>query len=619
MECTWQQDLIAVQALQSESCVQVRRRIFRQLVESLIYEGIVTPQTEPAGDNTRFLLEGKDAEGRKVVYACTGQRRFTFGRIRLLESAPLLRLSVEAETEALSLRLFVQEVLNVPGTAQNKLATFTEELEHTLLKDTIAQYVRMQGVTSLHQLRGEQFESAVMDGHRYHPSYKSRIGFDYGDHLAYGPEFARDVKPLWLAVSKEACRTAVLPSLTLEGMLCEELGADMLQSFQDTLHKEGLEPDRYAFVPVHPWQWRTVVAPVYADELRRKRIVMLGPSMDEYRPQQSIRTLFNRTSPHKSYVKLSMNLLNTSSSRQLLPHYTLTAPVISDWLQTLVDSDPYLKNEARLILLREIAAFTFEPPDQQEEARDPLYAAVGCIWRESLHSYLQAGEDSVPFYALCTLEQDGTPFIDPWLQAYGIEAWLHRFLERCVLPVLHLAAVQGVATESHAQNMVMVHRNGWPERLALKDFHEDVVYSRAFLNRPDLCPDLTQVHERYALKEERANFEVEDVAPLRYLTLGALFFVNVGELAMLLADRYGFEETKFWEMTAACLHRHMERDSRWKERFETVDLFAPTTRVEQLTYKRLAMQTKGLSHEVPNPLAAFLPLLTRTNREELRL
>lgn len=43
MECKWQQDLIAVEALKSDSCVQVRRRIFRQLVESVIYEGIVSP------------------------------------------------------------------------------------------------------------------------------------------------------------------------------------------------------------------------------------------------------------------------------------------------------------------------------------------------------------------------------------------------------------------------------------------------------------------------------------------------------------------------------------------------------------------------------------------------
>ena len=361
MASTWQQDLIALQALKSESCIHVRRRIFRQLVESVIYEGIITPHSEPVGDAMRFSLQGQDAEGQAVTYWCLGQRRLTFGRIRLQEDAPLVRIGSDGEAEALSLRLFIQEVLNVSGTDRNKLVSFTEELEHTLLKDTIAQYVRMLGVTELHQLSGEELESAVMDGHRYHPSYKSRIGFDYGDHLTYGPEFAQDVQPLWLAVSKVESRIAVLPGLTFDGMLSEELGNEVVASFRDLLQSEGFDPEAYAFVPVHPWQWRRAIAPVYAEELTKKRMLLLGPSKDAYRAQQSIRTLSNRTAPQKTYVKLSMNLLNTSSSRQLLPHYTVTAPVLSAWLQTLVDGDPYLKVEAKLILLREVAAFSYDP------------------------------------------------------------------------------------------------------------------------------------------------------------------------------------------------------------------------------------------------------------------
>ncbi len=32
-----------LKALESEDCISVRRRVLRQLVESLIYEGIITP------------------------------------------------------------------------------------------------------------------------------------------------------------------------------------------------------------------------------------------------------------------------------------------------------------------------------------------------------------------------------------------------------------------------------------------------------------------------------------------------------------------------------------------------------------------------------------------------
>ncbi|MCA0757539.1 siderophore biosynthesis protein [Paenibacillus sp. N4] len=646
MEPVWQQDLMAARAMQSEAGLRVRRRIFRQLAESVLYEGIVTPQTETDGQNTIFSLQGRDAEGRRVIYRCIGRRRLTFGRIRLLADFPIIRIDDESEAEASSLRQFVWEALNVPGADPAKLAAFAEELEQTFLKDAVAQYARAQNGAVLRGLGGDELESAVMDGHRYHPSYKSRIGFDHADHLAYGPEFARDLTPLWLAVHKEDSRAAVLPDMTLDGYMSGELGAEGVQALHDVLRGEGCDPADYLLLPVHPWQWRRAIAPACAEELRLKRIVMLGAATDVYRAQQSIRTLANRTEPRKAYMKLSMNLLNTSSSRQLLPHYTVTAPVLSAWLQALVDGDPYLKEEAGLILLREAAAVTYDPPvhrERQEKplsqhhhphpsdgskagsghkpvpAKHPLYAAAGCIWRESVHRYLRQSEETTPFYALFAEELDGTPFIDPWLQTYGIEPWLSRLLEKCVLPVAHMAAVHGVALEAHAQNMVMVHRNGLPERLALKDFHEDVLYCRSFLGQPELCPDLPLVHELYELQEERANFEAESVHPLRYLTLGALLFVNLGELAMLLEDKYGFEEERFWRLTSECIHSHQERNGQWKARFEALDLFAPTTRVEQLTYKRLAAQTKGLSHEVPNPLSAFHPNRTLKSREEIRL
>ncbi|MEK3883843.1 IucA/IucC family protein [Paenibacillus sp. PL2-23] len=618
LKAIWQKDVMAARALQSEAGARVLRRIFRQLVESVIYEGIVTPRDVQEEAGVRFELDGTDAEGRQVVYWCMGRRRDTFGRIRLLSSSTVMRRSVEGESEAGSLRQFVWETLNVPGTEKEKLSAFAEELEQTCLKDTIAQYIREQSGASLRGLDGDALESAVMDGHRYHPSYKSRIGFDLAEHLAYGPEFAQDLTPLWLAVRREDCRSAVLSSRTLASHMVSELGEEGVQGLLGVLRAEGCEPELYELLPVHPWQWRHAIAAACGEELRMKRMVMLGTASDVYRAQQSIRSWANRSNPEKAYMKLSMNLVNTSSSRQLLPHYTVTAPALSDWLQTLVDGDTYLRKEARVILLRETAAISYDPPSRTE-ARHPLYAAAGCIWRESIHRYLEEGEGAAPFFALFAEELDGTPFIDPWLQAYGIEPWLLLLLERCMLPVVHLSAVHGVALEAHAQNMVLVHRNGLPERVALKDFHEDVLYHPAFLSQPELCPDLSRVHECYEQPEECANFEADSVDRLRYLTLGALLFVNLGELAMLLEDKYGYSEARFWRLAAQCIHHHQQRHEDWSARFETLDLFAPTTWVERLTCKRLTSRKTGMSHEVPNPLFAYRRQDCSMSREEISI
>ena len=57
-------------------------------------------------------------------------------------------------------------------------------------------------------------EGLITDGHRYHPAYKSRIGFDLDDDLAYGPEFLPVLHPFWVAAHRsvaEVTTSAVDP------------------------------------------------------------------------------------------------------------------------------------------------------------------------------------------------------------------------------------------------------------------------------------------------------------------------------------------------------------------------------------------------------------------------
>ena len=89
-----------------------------------------------------------------------------------------------------------------------------------------------------------------------------------------------------------------------------------------------------------------------------------------------MRTLRNITSPKKPYVKLSMNLLNTSTLRTLKPYSVVSAPVISNWLNDVVSNDAYLMDEARLILLSEFSSVTY---DTNKKA---IYGSLGCIWRK---------------------------------------------------------------------------------------------------------------------------------------------------------------------------------------------------------------------------------------------
>ncbi|MFD2371610.1 IucA/IucC family protein [Brevibacillus sp. GCM10020057] len=589
-------------AISSEQYVAVRRRMFRQLVEALLFEGVVAARTEEADGEMSFWLEGKTEAGEPVAYVCRGKRRLTFGRIRLTET-PIQRLKDECSQEAKSLAQFLLELRHAIGADEARLASFISELEHTLLKDTLAQYERLAEGREIRLHDYDALEADIMDGHPYHPSYKSRIGFDCIDNDEYGPEFGRELRPLWLAVEKQHARLSLSSQLEYERLLAEELGEAQLASFAHIIQGKGREADDYWFVPVHPWQWTNITTTVQLEDLRAKRLILLGESRDTYRPQQSIRTLANASSPHNAYLKLAMSLINTSTGRILAPHTVMNAPAISDWLYGIVKADPFLRDEARVILLREIMGISYDAPAHSALVQAKTYGVLGCIWRESLHRFLEQGESGLPFNGLCSRDVHGRPLIEPWVRRYGAEVWLTRLLEASVLPIVHMLYAHGIALESHAQNMVLIHRDGMPVRIALKDFHDGIRFSRQYLTAPEKCPSLLGTPEYHARVNRNSFIETDDLSAIRDFMHDAFFFINMGELAILMADAFGYDEHKFWELVREVLERYQQRHPHLAERFALFDLFAPTVEVEQLAKRRLFPDTELRLHTVRNPLS----------------
>ncbi|QHZ56642.1 IucA/IucC family siderophore biosynthesis protein [Brevibacillus sp. NSP2.1] len=589
-------------AIQSEQYVRVRRRIFRQLLEALLYEGVIPAVTNEDGSETVFRIAGQTEEGKAVTYICRGQRRFTFGRIRLSDG-PILRVAEEKSEEAQSFAQFLLEVRHATGADEGRLTAFIHELEHTQLKDTLAQYERQLQGSSFSLRDYDALEAEIMDGHPYHPSYKSRIGFDYADNYQYGPEFKEELTLLWLAVAKKHTRFAISAQLEYERLLQEELGEQQVAAFSQVICDRGLDPQNYWFVPVHPWQWKNIATTALLEDLRNNRVILLGPAQDAYRAQQSIRTLANVSAPRKAYVKLAMSLINTSTGRILAPHTVANAPVISDWLHGIVQSDAFLRDEARVVLLRERMGIAYDAPPHAALVQAKTYGVLGCIWRESLHPYLEPGEQALPFNGLCSLDGNGRPLIAPWIERYGAEAWLMRLFEASVLPIAHMLYAHGIALESHAQNMVLLHREGMPVRVALKDFHDGIRFSKKHLQAPESCPALLGTPAYHARVNRNSFIETDDLALVRDFMHDAFFFINIGELALLMADAFGFSEKRFWGLVRHVLEAYQQRHPHLAERFSLFDLFAPAIEVEQLAKRRLFPDTELRVHKVPNPLA----------------
>ena len=174
-----------------------------------------------------------------------------------------------------------------------------------------------------------------------------------------------------------------------------------------------------------------------------------------------------------------------------------------------------------------------------------------------------------------------------------------------MLPLAHFLYAHGIALETHAQNAVLIHDQGRPSRIALKDFHDGIRFSRELLAKPDQRPPLHRTPEAHTRVNANSFIETDDPALIRDFMHDAFFFINLGELALLMDEFYGVEEATFWALVHEVLEQYQQRFPELQARFELFDLFAPTIEVEQLTKRRLYPDTELRMHAVPNSLSAL--------------
>lgn len=206
----------------------------------------------------------------------------------------------------------------------------------------------------------DDLEADIMDGHPYHPCYKSRIGFDLIDNTNYSPDFKPEFSLFWIAIHKENVCISAVNIIEPFQFIQHELGKQDYIIFTEKLKSLRCNPENYIFLPVHPWQWRSHISILFIEDIAEHRLIPLGKGTDRYRPQQSIRTLANQTSPHKFYVKLPLSITNTSTSRILAPHTVNNAAKISDLLLKIYEQNEYLKQQLKLILLNEVLVITYK-------------------------------------------------------------------------------------------------------------------------------------------------------------------------------------------------------------------------------------------------------------------
>ncbi|EFW90926.1 iron transport protein C [Haladaptatus paucihalophilus DX253] len=496
---------------------------------------------------------------------------------------------------------FLLDAQGTIGVSDMTAGHLIREYRNTMLADAHIEAKSRDGERDLTALDYAELEGE-MTGHPWITYNKGRLGFGYDDYLDYAPERKQPVTLSWLGVSRERATFSAVSGLDHQSLVADELG-DLYGAFRAKLEAKGLDPDDYYFLPVHEWQWDNSVVQLFADEIATNAIVPLGDGPDEYLPQQSIRTFVNVDELERHHVKLPLRILNTLVYRGLPGERTEVAPIVTEYIEGIYEDDEFLREECDLILPGEIAGLNYDHPDfsQLDGSAYQYDELLGCVWRESIYTFLDEDENAITLSSLMHVE-DGTPYLESLVEESGLsmEAWLDELFETVLPPLLHYLYRYGTVFSPHGQNTMLVLKDGRPHRLAVKDFVDDVNVS----DQP--LPELQSLPG-----ELRAVLRTEPPEGLCQFIFSGLFVCVFRYVADALETHSDYSEERFWLGVREAVEEYQAEFPELEDRFELFDLLRPEFTKLCLNRNRLLdygyEDADGRPHAsehgtVPNPL-----------------
>ncbi|WP_333773832.1 IucA/IucC family protein [Streptomyces sp. IBSBF 3136] len=584
----------SVAHLSPERWDTANRLLVRKALAEFAHERLVTPER----DGDRYVVRSDD-----------GLTAYRFAAVRRgldhweIDAGSLTRRREGAELPLDALD-FCVELRQALGLSDEILPVYLEEISSTL-SGTCYKLTKPR-VTSAELAAGgfQAIETGMTEGHPCFVANNGRLGFGIHEYLSYAPETASPVRLVWLAAHRSRAAFTAGVGIEYESFLREELGEAALGRFRATLTGQGLDPADYLFMPVHPWQWWNKLSVTFAAEVARRHLVCLGEGDDEYLAQQSIRTFFNTSAPHRHYVKTALSVLNMGFMRGLSAAYMEATPAINDWLARLVENDPVLKATG-LSVIRERAAVGYRHLEYEKatDRHSPYRKMLAALWRESPVPSLREGESLATMASLLHVDHEGASFAGALIERSRLAAaeWLRRYLRAYFTPLLHSFYAYDLAYMPHGENVILVLADGEVRRAIYKDIAEEIVV---------MDPDAVLPPEVRRIRAEVP----EDQKLLSIFT--DVFDCFFRFLAANLAREGILSEDDFWRTVAEVIREYQESVPELADRFRRYDIFAPRFALSCLNRLQLrdnrqmvdladpsgALQLVG---ELENPVAGF--------------
>ncbi|MFG2062122.1 IucA/IucC family siderophore biosynthesis protein [Micromonospora sp. NPDC048871] len=573
--------------LRPQTWERANRLLVRKALAEFAHERLITPEPQdPAAAGRRWYAVTSDC----------GTVRYRFAaRLRTLEHWDIDPDSItrhrDGELHPLDAVDLCLELRTSLGLSDRILPVYLEEINSTLAGSAYKLDRALPGAAKLIEADFQTIETSMTEGHPCFVANNGRLGFGVDEYHRYAPEAARPVRLIWLAAHRDHATFTSAADLDYDTLLRTELGEATLARFAETMAALGLDLADYLLIPVHPWQWWNKLSVTFAGEVARRRLVHLGESDDDYLAQQSIRTFFNLSAPHRHYVKTALSVLNMGFMRGLSAAYMEATPAINDWLADLIAADEVFQTTG-LTILRERAAVGYRHR-QYEAATDrysPYRKMLAALWRESPVPGLADGERLATMASLLHLDAEGRSFAAELITASGLAPaqWLRRYLHAYLTPLLHAFYAYDLAFMPHGENVILVLRDHAVQRVIFKDIAEEIVVMSTEATLPPAV--------------ERIRAEVpEEMKLLSIFT--DVFDCFLRFLGATLADQGIADEETFWRTVADCATDYAARVPHLADRLARYDLFAPEFALSCLN--RLQLRDNQQMVDLADPSAAL--------------
>ncbi|PFA67055.1 IucA/IucC family siderophore biosynthesis protein [Bacillus sp. AFS015802] len=434
------------------------------------------------------------------------------------------------------------------------------------------------------------FEQLCVEGHHLHPGSKTKTGMNAEEVARYSPEFRQNFEICFVAVRKEW-----VEKTESEPTLIEKTFKEIIPAYHEFMKNNGKDPEEYQILPIHEWQYKHTLYPIYSTEIKKGIILPVESVSVGCCATSSFRTVLP-DGYSRRFVKLAVNSQMTSTVRSISSQTALNSTVFTKMVDEVLRQEPKL---AQFLPMNEVAGYSFiSNHDEQrrnltvvirDNPEDELEEDELMITGSSLYAASPFSEQTI----LAELLDEYCAY-NKLTRQRGAQSFFKDYLSITLPGFLTLLTKYGIALEGHLQNSVPVFKNGQPVRFYFRDWGGARIYRNRLEEQhlfPTFYPGSITMTETKEEMYSKAHYTV--------------FQSHFGEIIRLLVEASGVYEGVFWtlvreacEETFTCLYPDVPINVEEDRRF----LYQKKVKHKALTKMRMSPSDGYLYHYVENPL-----------------